>query len=466
VILAIALVAAAIGLRVAAMLSQAPALLGYPDSGGYIRDAEAGPFNDTWRTAGYPLLLQLFHALSAQLSFAMAVQHLLGLGTALLLWLTVRRVAGPTWALIPAAIVALSGPQLLLEHSPLAETPFAFLIALAAYTATRALESGPLPWGYLAGLAGAGAACFRVIGLAVPLVTVAVLLAGARGNVRKRVRTALAVSSTAAALLAGYVVAMGVETGYTGVTLTRAGGWALYGRVAPFADCSRFSPPPGTGALCESRPRSQRPDPIFYSLGKGAPARRLFGDPFAENPRANSLLTRFARTAMLHQPLDYLRDVGTDLTRYWSSDRHFDTFAGQSYRALADYLFESTPFVNQVLARGWYLTTELSWNDALVDALRGYERRTRLEGPLLALLALLAVIGIPLARGDRLLVGVLLLGFAAALLIGPAMTAFFDARYAVPGYGSLAAAGAIGGASIWERLARRARQPRLQEARA
>jgi hypothetical protein len=42
-------------------------------------------------------------------------------------------------------------------------------------------------------------------------------------------------------------------------------------------------------------------------------------------------------------------------------------------------------------------------------------------------------------------------------LIAPVVTAVYAARYAVPGYGPLAAAGALGAATLWERLAARRR---------
>ena len=40
--------------------------------------------------------------------------------------------------------------------------------------------------------------------------------------------------------------------------LTTNGSWALYGRVAPWADCTKFRPPPGTRTLCEVTPPSRR----------------------------------------------------------------------------------------------------------------------------------------------------------------------------------------------------------------
>ena len=80
-------------------------------------------------------------------------------------------------------------------------------------------------------------------------------------------------------------------TGYFG--LSEASGWALYSRVALFADCTRFDPPEGTRALCETTPASERPGADFYGHEPGSPARRLFGEP----PAGDEQLSEFARSA-------------------------------------------------------------------------------------------------------------------------------------------------------------------------
>jgi hypothetical protein len=84
-----------------------------------------------------------------------------------------------------------------------------------------------------------------------------------------------------------------------------------------------------------------------------------------------------------------------------------------------------------------------------------------LEGPVFVVLVLCALCGLPLARGRRLRAGLLLAGVALAALVGPIALTYYDARFAVPGYGPLAAAGAIGAATLWERASvwRARRQP-------
>src|SRR5688572_27919065 len=63
------LVAAAVGLRVFAMLAYQPAVLNLRDSAAYIRFAHFGLSQDTLDPSGYPLFLRLAHTLSSELAF-------------------------------------------------------------------------------------------------------------------------------------------------------------------------------------------------------------------------------------------------------------------------------------------------------------------------------------------------------------------------------------------------------------
>jgi hypothetical protein len=174
----------------------------------------------------------------------------------------------------------------------------------------------------------------------------------------------------------------------------------------------------------------------------------------------------FARAAIVHQPFDWLGKVAGDATRFWSSDLR-DRGQEDDYDALQRGLLATHGAGPERFVRGWYTTYRTAVRDGPLDFMRGWEERTRLEGPLFALLALLALAGVPLARGRQLAVAILLATASFAILLGPLATAFFNARYAVPGYGPLAAAGALGAAVTWQRLrgwlARRRRGAELSE---
>jgi hypothetical protein len=72
-----------------------PALVGCPDTTIYVQDARAGIFNDPLHVGGYSEFLRLMHGIRAHLSFAIFVQHLLGLASGLFPFGAVRRAGLP-----------------------------------------------------------------------------------------------------------------------------------------------------------------------------------------------------------------------------------------------------------------------------------------------------------------------------------------------------------------------------------
>jgi hypothetical protein len=87
----------------------------------------------------------------------------------------------------------------------------------------------------------------------------------------------------------------------------------------------------------------------------------------------------------------------------------------------------------------------------MLDALSDLQQVLRLHPILMFQAAVLAVLGIWLAAGRVRAALVLLLGVSLVLLVVPSAVATYNARYAIPIGGPLAAAGAIG---LWVCLAR------------
>src|SRR5829696_1658801 len=146
-----------------------PAFMGWPDAKSYIDVANGDLFGNPLRPAGYPLFLRGIDAIWTDIHLVVIVNHVLGLATAVLLYATVVRAGGPRWlGLIPAAIVALGGTQMFLEHSVLSETLFTFLTAVGVYAAVRCATERPYwaVWPAAAGVALACSASVRVVGLA------------------------------------------------------------------------------------------------------------------------------------------------------------------------------------------------------------------------------------------------------------------------------------------------------------
>jgi hypothetical protein len=398
------LVLAGIALRGLLLGAQSPGFTSSTDAPRYLIAAHVNVF--LWTSAdtaawpaGYPTFLRAVYALDHRVSFIIWIQHALGIGTALLWFLTVRRVANAAWGLLPAAIVLLAGPQLFLEHAPMTECLFGLLIAGLSYAAVRARHEQPLPWSFLAGLLAAAAATVRVVGILYVAVVGAWLFLGVGGGLRKRLTSAAALAAGASLVLGAYLIEMKRETGFGGPALTHSGGWTV---------------PGGT-----------------------------------------------------HEPAAYLSRIGTDLTRYWNSDDrdYVAGYSGYNYAGLA-YLITSPNQLNSrytydYLTQGlrtssaatWYPTGATRIRSGPRTAMLKYEKHTRLEGVAFLALVLLALVGVAFARGDRLSVGLFLVVIAAVTLLTPILYVYYDARYVVPGYGPLAAAAAVGGAALWERLA-------------
>jgi hypothetical protein len=398
-----ALVGAGVLLRILLMRAQSPGFMSISDSSWYLIAAHVNVFawavehdGNPW-PAGYPAFLAVLYAIRDHLSFIALVQHVLGVGTAVLWFMTVRRVAPAAWGLLPAAVVLLAGPQLFLENAPMTETPFAFLLSGVAYCCVRAMDQRPALWGALAGLLAASAACMRVIALPLVLLIAAWMLVGATGGLKRRLTGAVAIALAAGLVFGTYLIEMKREAGYGGPTLTRSGNWK--------------APAPGTGKFVHA---------------------------------------------------SYVKRVAHDLTRYWGSNNRGVT-GGYNYQGLVDIMIlprkMDFPFTYHFLTKGartsrvvwWYPTSAPSSRRGLLTAMLGYERHTRLEGLPFVALVLLALVGIPLARGRRLVAGLLIFAIAAVTLLAPLLFLYFDARYVVPGYGPLAAAAAVGAASLWER---------------
>ena len=266
----------------------------------------------------------------------------------------------------------------------------------------------------------------------------------------------------ALAILLSYAAAQDDQAGYFG--LTRAGLWNLYGRVAPFADCRQFTPPKGTAGLCETTPGSKRPGPDTYVFGS-SPAIRAFGGPFNAKRSSDDKVAAFARAAILGQPLDYLHAIVKDMYRYISPDSFNVPGAGLSATGFVDQ--------NLLLQAPRQLTPYWQTSGYRIDAssersLSSYERHTRVQGALMVILALLALAAPFLARGRRERVGATFLTVTAAgSLVLPVASYYYDARFAVPAFGVLAAAAGVGGFGLVRALVPLAarRFPRLAPAR-
>ena len=464
--LALALVlVAAIGLRAWLWFAYQPAMMNLSDSVGYIYQLDIGVFNFPIHPAGYATFLLGLHELSSRVELTILLQHILGIATGLLLYATVRRFGAPVWVgVIAAAAVLLSLDQIFLEHAVLSEALFTFVLTLSLYACARAHSNrdahGPRGWmeprhqwliaaGILLGIA----ACIRGIGAPLAAVIVIWTFFAFRGPLRLRLGNVAAFGWAVAVILFAYA-----SLNYAAsdkFALGETGGWALYSRAAPFADCAEFTPPAGTEPLCETTDPEDRPGPDFYGWDPTSPALEMFG----QHANGDAELGSFARAAILAQPLEYAQAVGFDTLRFFAPDTALvpDWFeqrpsSGLGYE-ITDVDQRSPDFEQQVLAsfRTRYPATELSIHES-IGTLGSVQNVLRVHPALLALAVLLSIGGLFVARGSPRAGIALLFATSFLMLVISVATTIYTARYAIPAQGALVAAGAIGAWQIAQRL--------------
>jgi 4-amino-4-deoxy-L-arabinose transferase-like glycosyltransferase len=413
-------------------------------------------FSDPNSPAGYPAFLNIAQWLDKNIAFTIGIQHIIGLATAALLLLMVRKVGASLWiGLIPAAIVLLSGDFLFLETALLTETLWTFLIAAALWATVSARGSHPpTKWLVLAGTLFALASLVRSIALPLVVPAAAWLMWEVGGRWRRRLALGAALLVPLVVLVAGYTLIASEEGGYAG--LTEMKGFNLYARVGQFADCRKFTPPKGTASLCENTPPDTRSGPFYYSYGVNAP---MYRAGLQANPTGSRLLGNFAKAAIEHQPLEYLRTVGKELLRYVVTDEIVirpDSGVGPARMSFGSNIpvnqSQTPPLLAQELSAKYSGVSGAPPGQGVRELLGSYQEIFRLSGlPTLVLLAL-SVVGMFVSRGRALRTILLFFSIAAYLYVAPVALSSYDVRYGVPAGMVLGVAGSLGGWSLRTRV--------------
>ncbi|MCW2913214.1 MAG: hypothetical protein JWN52_1282 [Actinomycetia bacterium] len=413
-----------VALRIVTMLGYRWAMW-FMDAYQYVQTAiEGGPH--LVRPDGYAFFLKAlmpFH----RFALVTSLQHLMGIGTAVMIYaLLWRRFNLPGWLATLAAVpVLLDAYEIQLEHMILSDTLFTFLMT-ALVTTTLWWKDITVTRGAALGLLLSVTALTRSIGLGLLLVMFAYLVFR---RVGWRVVTVVVV--TAAIPLLGY--AQWFQSAHGRFALSNSDGPFLYARVMKFADCDKFSPPPTVEEipLCIQTPPGKRLSSQFYVWGTVSPLHRLPDDIFDNR---NSLLAgQFARHAITSQPGDYLEAVAYDVARVFEWNRHVFPDATTYNR----YEFQKTSEPTPEWAKPYLAKYEPGRSTPrIVEPFAGfmhfYQKYFFLRGTLLGVILLIGLAG--MARAWRRWGGPALLpmGAVAALLVAPAATAEFDYRYVVP----------------------------------
>ncbi|WP_371780124.1 hypothetical protein [Streptosporangium subroseum] len=436
-VFAIVIVLAA-ALRCLVMLGYDTAQLYWYDSFTYLDTAVHLQPSGAFHPAGYSFFLRLllpFHSVE----LVAGVQHVMGLGMALMIYLVLRRRSLPGWGATLATLPVLFDPAFLrLEHAVLSDTQVTFLIVSALTVLlwrTRPSVRACTAVGLLLALAG----LTRTV--AVPLLGL-VLIHLIIQRVGRRQMIALAVAGLLP--LAGY--AGWYQAHHGRFALSGSDGVALWARTMTFADCSVIKPPVEEAKLC---PNGTVVDAASeYVWAAEASLNRLPGDRFSHNDLARS----FALRAIAAQPLDYLGAVvhDTSLAFAWTPVRHPLRVSPALTFPHGSWPLPGFPLIDKV--RGEYDggIRGMSSVEPYGSVLAAYALPAVLHGPLLGVMLLLGGLGSIGRRQAALLPW----ATAAFLLVAPIAALDFDHRYVLPAIPMACLAAALGATSLVARLRR------------
>ena len=432
----VGLLAAGLALRVITFFAYRPALI-YYDSTRYldrVHDLEPS----TLRPLGYPLFLKLLPR-DWELAVVPAVQHLIGLAIALLIYAVLLRLGLPKlWSALATAPVLLDGYQLNIEQYILSEALFDILLVGGCVLLLWRRSPGVVA-AALAGLSFAGALLTRTSALLVfipALLTLAFL--------RSRWTRSAALAAAFVVPVFAYAAWYDSVNGYYG--LNGYGGQFLYARVAQFADCDGADVPDRERVLCEDTPPSERPTIDQYMWNnKVSP---LYDVELEPGERRAEVGGRFARRIILHQPLDYAEAVAEDFIYGFAPthSRRSRDLPVSRWQFQEHYPVFREPETSEILHDDGY--DHGIADGTLAPSLRTYQRFVYTPGPLLAIAliaGILGALGIGRARGSGLRTATFLFTATALAIYLPSIAiSQFTWRYQLPLLVLLPPAGALG----------------------
>jgi hypothetical protein len=297
--LAAALLAAGLVLRVLAQLAYRPALF-YIDTTRYLYDAQG------MDPVGYKGPLRAI-LLVANFNAVAAVQHLLGLAMAVVIYLLLLRRGVSRWlAALAIAPVLLDAYQLQQEQAVMPGTWFAALI-VAGLAILLWQPRTSWPAAVAGGIVLGTSATFAQVGEALILSAV-IYLVVVGGGWRQAIGKAAALGAAFVLPIVAYCAGSYLLTG--DFFLSHSGVTSFYGRTAAAADCAALRLPPAERGMCPS-PAQQARGPDWLEYGPGSPIRPYYsGLPLDETDR---LIADFNRRVLTQQPqrvaAAYARDV-------------------------------------------------------------------------------------------------------------------------------------------------------------
>jgi hypothetical protein len=455
------LLAAGLGLRVAALAAYHPALI-YVDSLKYLYGASPGS-----EPLGYTALLRAV-LVAGDLGTVVVIQHLAGLAIGVTIYaLLVRRGTSHWLAAIAAAPVLLDAYQVQMEQMIMPDVWFEVLI-VAGLAVLLWRPAVTVPFAAVAGVLLGASATFKQLGVILLLPAVLYLLIAGAGS--RRSLAAAAVLAAAFVLpVAGYASYSYAQIGHFWLAHRQT----LTGRLAAAADCATLNVPADVRALCPP-PAQQRLGPdylehersslITATIPAGAARGQLIGQLTAavESQQPLRVAGAILRDSVRLFALTRDQAPGVTPISRWQFQTHYPVFPpwvalgpGQVIVVGVQHKLFG-PFRLSVLKPGYGGAAQV---DRPVAAfLRSYQLGGGYTpGPLLALCVLAGVAGSLLVLTRRsgasrqLALGCLLFTATAAAVLLPPDVYEFSWRYQLPAVITLVPAGVLGVAALARR---------------
>jgi len=421
-------------LRAGVTLAYQPALF-YSDSVDYLLHAYRLQLS-SWHPPGYSVFLRVILSVGT-LAAVPITQHLIVLGSSILLYaILVRRGVRTQLAGLACAPLLMDAYQLQIEQYVLSEALFEVLIVciVAALLWDPYLTNRRI---VLTGVLLGAAAVVRLDAIALMLPVAGFVAARWAGW--KRTAALLTISAIPLLGMASMRAAEGEGFSVTG---GMAGIW-LYGRVAPFANCSIAPIPHAEQRLCPTQPLGKRPGTSWFENSPDSPARLVR----AGHAAPSGELSDFARRIITAQPLDYVRAVADSFASQFRLTRS-QVAGGPSvepwiFATSAETRGRFSPDPESMVAL--YGGPAPKLNPTLARLLHNYQRWVYTPGPVMAICILIALASIcrPVRASHRQMAVALLTGLGVIIVLWATATVEFTWRYVLPSLVLLPSAAAL-----------------------
>ncbi|MBO0776212.1 MAG: hypothetical protein J2P34_07840, partial [Actinobacteria bacterium] len=392
------------------------------------------------------------------LTLIVALQHVMGLVIAALVYAVLRRHGLPAWGATVGALPALfDSAQLLTESLVMADT-LAMLLMVAALAVLLLRPVPSLARSVTAGLLMGASAIVRPTAL--PLIAaIAVFLLVRRAGWR-RAGAALAAGALPVVAYMGWF-----DAAHGSFNMSQSNGLFLWSRTMSFANCQVIDPPADLRQLCPTAQHGvlAQPDPAKRLAPKRYLWRRLswpwwhhqpvgiVPDKVPFTPANNTRALRFAIKAITAQPLAYATTVGQEsLQPFTRNDAtlHFPGRQTLSNGVDQPHVRYAVAAVNGYAGNGDAIKPYVSYHFAtrlhqpFAYLMNQYQKVIFLPGLLLGLIALAGLAGIVLPR-RRSAAAILLWVSAAIIIVLPIAEHEYTYRYALPAVPLLTMAAAL-----------------------